>query len=87
MAVDEDRLLVVLTEFRDSLASHRQTMAEQVAVMERSYTALRGAVAGRAAEEFLQRSRRSRDAFAAYDTAVREITAVLTERIEALRGT
>lgn len=85
MAVDEEQLLRVLVEFRDSLATHRQSLAEQVTSMEGSYTALRGAVAGQAAEEFLRRSRRSRDAFSAYDDAVRAILLVLGERIDALR--
>ena len=86
MAVDPDHLVRVLTDFRDELARHRDVLAAKVTDMERAYAILSRDVAGRAAEEFLQRSRRSRDAFTAYDEAVRDITVILTERLDALRG-
>ncbi|HYI63198.1 MAG TPA: hypothetical protein VEW93_15515 [Acidimicrobiales bacterium] len=86
MAVDEEHLLRVLVEFRDDLARHRLRLAGQVDGMERAYSMLGEAVAGRAADELLQRSRRSREAFGAYDEAVRAITLVLSDRIAALQG-
>lgn len=86
MAVEEEHLLRVLLEFRDELTAHRQVLADRADAMEGAYGVLSRSVAGQAADEFLQRSLRGRQAFTAYEEAVRDITAILSERIDALRG-
>lgn len=86
MAVEEEHLVRVLSDFRDELDGHRHRLAGQIQDLEQAYSVLSREVAGRAADEFLQRSRHSREAFTAYAEAVRDITHILTERIDALRG-
>lgn len=86
MAVEEEHLLRVLIEFRDELAAHRQVLADRADAMEGAFDVLSRSVAGQAADEFLERSLRSRHAFVAYEEAVRDITAILGERIDALQG-